>query len=30
MKDVSKKEIESFLGLVILMSINDLPNRKLY
>ena len=29
-KDVSKKEIESFLGLVILMGINDLPNRKLY
>ena len=29
-KDVSKKEVESFLGLVILMGINDLPNRKLY
>ena len=29
-KDVSKKEMESFLGLVILMSINDMPNRKLY
>ena len=29
-KDVSKKEIESFLGLVILMGINDLPNIKLY
>ena len=29
-KDVSKKEIESFLGLVILMGINDLPNMKLY
>ena len=28
-KGVSKKEIESFLGLVILMDINDLPNRKL-
>ncbi len=29
-KDVSKKEIESFLGLIILMGINDLPNMKLY
>ena len=29
-KDVSKKEIESFLGLVILIGINDLPNIKLY
>ena len=29
-KDASKKEIESFLGLVLLMSINDLPNIKLY
>ena len=29
-KDVSKKEIESFLGLLILMGINDLPNIKLY
>ena len=29
-KDVSKKEIESFLGLVILMGINGLPNIKLY
>ena len=29
-KDVSKKEMESFLGLVILMGINDLPNIKLY
>ena len=29
-KDVSKKEIESFLGLVILMGINDLPKIKLY
>ena len=29
-KDVSKKEIESFLGLIILMGINNLPNMKLY
>ena len=29
-KHVGKKKIESFLGLVILMGINDLPNRKLY
>lgn len=29
-KDVSEKEIESFLGLIILMGINDLPNMKLY
>ena len=29
-KDVSKKEIESFLGLVILMGINNLPDMKLY
>ena len=29
-KDVSKKEIEWFLGLVILMGINNLPNMKLY
>ena len=29
-KDVSKKKIESFLGLVILMGINDLSNIKLY
>ena len=29
-KDVSKKEIESFLGLVILMGINDLPTIRLY
>ena len=29
-KDVSKKEIESFLGLVLLMGINDLPKIKLY
>ena len=29
-KDVSKKEIESFLGLVLLMSINDSPNITLY
>ena len=29
-KDVSKKEIESFLRLVILMGINHLTNRKLY
>ena len=29
-KDVSQKEIESFLGLIILMSINDLPNIKFY
>ena len=29
-KDVSKNKIESFLGLVILMGINDLPNIKLY
>ena len=29
-KDVNKKEIESFLGLVILMHINHLPNMKLY
>ena len=27
---MSKNEIESFLGLVILMGINDLPNIKLY
>jgi len=29
-KDVSREEIESFLGLVMLMGINDLPNIKLY
>jgi hypothetical protein len=29
-KDVSKKEIESFLGLIILMGINNLPHMKLY
>jgi len=29
-KDVSREEIESFLGLVMLMVINDLPNIKLY
>ena len=29
-KDVNKEEIESFLGLVILMGINDMPNRELY
>ena len=31
-KDVSKKEIESFLGLVLILMtcINDLPNIKLY
>ena len=29
-EDVSKKEIESFLRLVLLMGINDLSNRKLY
>ena len=29
-KDVSKKDIESFLGLIILMGINNLPNMKLY
>ena len=29
-KDVNKKEIESFLGLIILMGINNLPNMKLY
>ena len=29
-KDMSKKEIESFLGLVILMGINNLLNMKLY
>ena len=29
-KDVSKKEIESFLGLITLMGINNLPNMKLY
>ena len=29
-KDMSKKEIESFLGLVILLGIDDLPNIKLY
>lgn len=28
-KDMSNKEIESFLGLVILMGINHLPNMKL-
>lgn len=29
-KDVSRKKIESFLGLIILMNINNLPNMKLY
>lgn len=29
-KDVGKTEVESFLGLIILMGINDLPNMKLY
>ena len=30
MGDVNKKEIESFLGLVLLMSINDLSKIKVY
>jgi len=29
-KDVSKKDIELFLGLIILMGVNNLPNMKLY
>ena len=29
-KDVSKTEVESFLGLIALMGSNDLPNIKLY
>jgi hypothetical protein len=29
-KDISKKDIESFLGIIILMRINDLPKMRLY